>query len=118
MSRGPPPVGGCADEGLALDLEAGGDGGAVDLAGCAEVVVGEPVPELELGVADHRLLVEQAYDVLDLASGGGLDGGAEEDAGVEFLAPEGDEDPLAGTQGGGHVRGDAVGERGLDGEGE
>ena len=59
-------VGVRADKRLALNLQPAGNSRLVDLAHGAQVVVGNPLPELELGVAKHWALVKQSEDFFHL----------------------------------------------------
>ena len=81
-------VGVDSDVGFALDLEPAGQSGLVDFSHRAQVVVGYPLPELELGMAHDGLLVKHAHHLLDLIALRGTVVQHHHDGGVNLLAAE------------------------------
>ena len=135
------------DEGFGFGAEADGEGGLVDVAEGAEVVIRDPLPEAELGVADYGGVVEEGEEGFGTGGGSGLivrtsginglgtgrnhvrlrfvgrtsgifGGEGGDEGGVEFLWAELDEDTHAYGYFGLHLGRDGVGVGSVKGERE
>ena len=110
-------VGVQAHVGFALHTQSGGECGLIHFAGSAEIIVGEPVPELDLREAHHLRRVEQTQYLLHLITGGRLGVHGHHHGGIELAAAEGHEHAVSRLQLPVQFGRNAVGESTLHGEG-
>ena len=82
-------------DGLALQLHARRKCRLVDVAGCAEIVRGNPLPQTELSRQEDGVGVEHLHDILYLIAGGRVAVDACDECRVELLASEGHNDAAA-----------------------